>query len=145
MYRDSISAWRLSPGVPVLTGLNLVDMLIDAYLLPLRHVISKHTHDSDVLQGSVATHIRCDGIFNNSFIANFQRICQWKFAFSAVRKSIRPVKNWVMRCWCGYLSGARCRLFAYGPVDATASSSSLASFKSRLVLPFWYRLTQVVL
>jgi len=25
------------------------------------------------------------------------------------------------------------------------TSSSLASFKSRLVLPFWYRLTQVVL
>ena len=29
-------------------------------------------------------------------------------------------KNWVMRCWCGYLSGARWRLFAYGPADATA-------------------------
>ena len=29
-------------------------------------------------------------------------------------------KNWVMRCWCGYLCGARCRLFAYGPADATA-------------------------
>ena len=26
----------------------------------------------------------------------------------------------VMRCWRGYLSGARCRLFAYGPADATA-------------------------
>ena len=25
-----------------------------------------------------------------------------------------------MRCWCGYLSGARYRLFAYGPADATA-------------------------
>jgi len=24
-------------------------------------------------------------------------------------------KHWVMRCWCGCLSGARCRLFAYGP------------------------------
>ena len=22
--------------------------------------------------------------------------------------------------WCGYLPGARCRLFAYGPADATA-------------------------
>jgi len=52
-----------------------------------------------------------------------------------------------MRCWCGYLSGARCILFAYGPADVTASQtpSSLASFKFRLVLPFWYRLTQVVL
>ena len=46
------------------------------------------------------------------------------------RKSIRPVKNWVVGCWHGYLSGARCRL---------------ASVKSRLVLPFWYLLTWVVL
>jgi len=26
------------------------------------------------------------------------------------RKGIRSVKNWVVRCWHGYLSGARCRL-----------------------------------
>jgi len=30
-------------------------------------------------------------------------------------KGIRSVKNWALRCWHGYLSGARCRL-AYGPV-----------------------------
>ena len=36
------------------------------------------------------------------------------------RKGIRTVKNWVVRCWRGYLSGARCRL-AYGPADATAT------------------------
>ena len=42
----------------------------------------------------------------------------------------------------GYLSGVQCRL-AYGPADATADAT-LASVKSRLVLPFWYRLTQVV-
>ena len=29
-------------------------------------------------------------------------------------------KNCMMRCWRGYLSGARCRLFAYDPADATA-------------------------
>ena len=29
-------------------------------------------------------------------------------------------KNWVMGCWRGYLSWARCRL-AYGPADATAT------------------------
>ena len=29
-------------------------------------------------------------------------------------------KNWVTRCWWRYLSGARCRLFAYGPADTTA-------------------------
>ena len=53
------------------------------------------------------------------------------------RKGILPVKNWVVGCWCGYLSGEKCRL-AYGPADATAS------VKSRLVLPFWYRITWVV-
>ena len=36
------------------------------------------------------------------------------------RKGIRPVKNWVVGCWHGYLSGARCRL-AYGPADATTT------------------------
>ena len=35
-------------------------------------------------------------------------------------KGTRPVKNWVVGCWRGYLSGARCRL-AYGPADATAT------------------------
>ena len=27
-----------------------------------------------------------------------------------------------MSCWCGYLSRVRCRLFAYGPADATSVS-----------------------
>jgi len=44
-----------------------------------------------------------------------------------IRKSIQPVKNWVMRCWCGYLSGARCRLFAYGPADVTAFQNPVIS------------------
>ena len=47
-------------------------------------------------------------------------------AFSALtllvgRQEGHPTcKNWVVGCWCGYLSGARCRL-AYGPADATAT------------------------
>ena len=36
------------------------------------------------------------------------------------RKGIWPVKNWVVGCWHGYLSRARCRL-AYGSADATAT------------------------
>jgi len=36
------------------------------------------------------------------------------------RKGIWPVKNWVVRCWHGYLSGARCR-HAYCPADATVT------------------------
>jgi len=29
-------------------------------------------------------------------------------------------KGTKVKCWCGYLSGARCRLFACGPADTTA-------------------------
>ena len=40
------------------------------------------------------------------------------FAFGALTLLVGRAKiEW---CWCGYLSGARCRLFAYGPADATA-------------------------
>ena len=45
-----------------------------------------------------------------------------------IRKSIRPVKKWMMRCWHGYLSGARCKWFAYGPADATATHSIISCF-----------------
>jgi len=44
-----------------------------------------------------------------------------------VRKSIQPVKKWVMRCLLGYLSGVKCIWFVYGPVDVTATRSSLKS------------------
>ena len=36
------------------------------------------------------------------------------------RKVTPPVKNWVVGCWHGYLSGVRCRV-AYGPANATAT------------------------
>jgi len=32
------------------------------------------------------------------------------------RKGIEPVKNWVVGCWRGYVSGSRCTC-AYGPGD----------------------------
>jgi len=54
-------------------------------------------------------------------------------------------KNWVVRCWHGYLSGARCKWFEYGPADATTTLLSLASLKSKLVSPFRYQLIQIVL
>jgi len=62
-----------------------------------------------------------------------------------IRKSIRAVKNWVIRCWCGYLSGAWYKWFAYGPADATCTLSFLVPLKSRMIWPFWCRLTQFVL
>jgi len=42
----------------------------------------------------------------------------------------------ILRCWLCYLSVVRCKWFAYGPPDATATPLSLASLKSRMVYPF---------
>ena len=39
-------------------------------------------------------------------------------------------KNWVLRYWCGCLSGARCKWCAYSPADVTATPLSLAAVKS---------------
>jgi len=47
------------------------------------------------------------------------------------------VTSKVVRYWRVYLSAPRCRWFAYGSTDATATSSSVAWLKSRLVSPFW--------
>jgi len=46
--------------------------------------------DTDVLQGSVAMHIRCDGIFNNSFIANLLENLSVKIFWKSVK------------VWCRY-------------------------------------------
>ena len=47
-----------------------------------------------------------------------------------------------MRCWCGYLSGleqgADCLHMVQLMPLHPKTPSPLASFKSRLVLPFWY-------
>ena len=78
------------------------------------------------------------------------RVVYMMCAFSALtllagwQEGYPACKNWVVRCWCGYLSGTRCRL-AYGPADATATHCLFASVKSSLVLPVWYWLTRVVL
>ena len=58
------------------------------------------------------------------YFANLFQTCL--IAFSALtllvgRQEGHPAcKNWVVGCWHGYLSGARCRR-AYGPADATAT------------------------
>ena len=51
-----------------------------------------------------------------------------------------------MKCWCGYLSGAQIICIWSSSCHCHPKTpSSLASFKSRLFLPFWYCLTQVIL
>jgi len=56
-------------------------------------------------------------------------------------------KNWVVRYWRGYLSGTRCKLFAYGPADAHCRCHPIMSCSSKIQngLPFWCRLTLAVL
>jgi len=49
------------------------------------------------------------------------------------QEELLACENWVMRCWSGYISGGRCRWFACGHADGTATSS-LASCKPRLVI-----------
>jgi len=63
-----------------------------------------------------------------------------------IRKSIWPVKieQWGVGVVICLQRGADClRMVQLMPLHPK-TSSSCASFKSRLALPFWYRLTQVV-
>jgi len=49
---------------------------------------------------------------------------RWWLLKRRCRQEEHPVcKNWVMRCWCGYLSEAMCRLFA----DATVFQNPIMS------------------
>ena len=63
------------------------------------------------------------------------------YAFSALtllagcQEEHPACKNWVMRCWCGYLSGSRCRLFAYGPADLFLSCISEIQTGFTFLLP----------
>ena len=75
--------------------------------------------DIHISQGSVATYLRCGGMFKYECIANL-------VAFSAVtplvgRQEGHPAckKNWAVGCWHGYLSAARCR-----PLPLTVSCFS---------------------
>jgi len=125
--------------------------------------VASHNHRKAIGRGYSATMIIVD--FNHIFCPeNISDTCPCGsgyqtciilscIAFSALtlvvgRQEERPVcKNWVLRCWCGYLSGASAdclHLVQLMPLHPK-TPSSLASFESRLVLPFWCWLTQVVL
>jgi len=89
-------------------------------------------------------------MYNVAYLVCILNVSYWCVicAFSALtllvgwQEGHPACKNWVLGCWCGYQSWARCRL-AYGPADALPLTVSCLS-KFRLVLPFLYRLTWVV-
>ena len=63
--------------------------------------------------------------YNNSYM--YKPSVFWR-CWLGGRKGIWPVKKYgVMRCWRGYLSGVRCKWFAYGSADAIATPSSLTT------------------
>ena len=67
--------------------------------------------------------------------------------WSGTRKSIRPLKilSDEVLVWSCLERGADCLHTVQLMPPHPQTPSSLASFKSRLVLPFWYQLTQVVM
>jgi len=70
----------------------------------------------------------CLGLFCRPTI-----LCVPSVLFVVWQEEHSTCKNWVVRYWRGYLFGARCKRFAYGPADAIATPSSLAPVKSRMV------------
>ena len=86
----------------------------------------------------------------------FSAVLSRHYSFSALillvgcQEEHLACKNWLMWRLCGYLSGVRCIWiciciwFSWCHCHFR-TSSSLPSFESRLVLPFSYQLTQVVL
>ena len=68
----------------------------------------------------------------------------WNWWFG-VRKSIRPVKNWVTRCWHGCLSGARCKMICMWSSWCYCHPNITCFIKTQNGLTFWCRLTQTVL
>jgi len=104
-------------------------------------------HQLDHMQ-VICTSLQTDKLITHFSQAGFSSWCPTNSALTLLvgrQEGHSDCKNWVMRCWCGYLSGVTCKWVTFGPADATATPSSLVLLKSRLVLLFWCRLTQVVL
>ena len=64
---------------------------------------------------------RRPAILNMHYTRNFTHhsISTGRMLFLMPNKQCQSTKASVVECWCGYVSEAKCRLFAYGPVDAT--------------------------
>jgi len=101
------------------------------------HKIYKHTITVTFLPKQYSTHLVLSTVYittRQPYTADYPGVATWSYFKHVIflspsvlwrcwlggRKGILPVKNWVVGYWCGYLSGARCRL-ACGPADATAT------------------------
>ena len=68
---------------------------------------------------STALIVLCSCIYFTDCFVTSKPSVLWR-CWLGGRKGIWSVKNWVVGCWCGYFSAARCRL-ACGPADPTAT------------------------
>jgi len=120
LTRMGVSGWMflLVPAYPGCPGQRAIKWLL--LLLLLFGLLSC----CDILQHSLETnddlkidlHWRCMLLHKLSLFCSFILSRDYYQLWLGVRKSMRPVK---IEQW-GYLSGSRCRLFAYGLADATA-------------------------
>jgi len=105
-------------------------------------VPARASHKNDLMWQTAALHYTTRLLTASQLSSQHQ--IPWHFkilqsAFSALtllvgqQEGHPACRNWVVRYWHGYLSEVRCKWFAYGPADATATPSSLASVKSRMV------------
>ena len=67
-------------------------------------------------------------------VTNIQPSVLWR-CWLGCRKGIRPVKHWAVGCWCGYLSGARCRLAQLMPLPLTVSCFSKIQIGFTFLVP----------
>ena len=72
-------------------------------------------------------------LLNNLRLLRTVHACSALTLLVGQQKGHPACKNWMTRYWRGNVSGVRCKWFAYGPADATATPPSLAPVKSRMV------------
>jgi len=76
----------------------------------------------------------------NQYILFLANLCFDAVGWVEGEKGIRPVKNWVVGCSCGYVSGSWCR-FCIWPSWCHCHSLISCSTESRLVLPSLFHLS----
>ena len=123
--------WRRSAAPTVLTNQTLSASDTGTRTLDFLHT---HTHTHTHTQSATSF------FFSFSWLSKILPSVLWR-CWLGDRKGIPPVKTE----WWGAGVWSEVQTCIYCPADAIATHSlSLASVKSRLVLPFWYQLTLVV-